>query len=63
VPKVVGLRLAVAKTRVRRARCSVGRVRSARSSARRAGKVLRQSPSPGTRLPLRSRVNLVVGRR
>jgi beta-lactam-binding protein with PASTA domain len=41
----------------------VGRVRSARSPSRRVGKVLRQSPRAGTRLPLRSRVNLVVGRR
>jgi len=61
VPNVVGLRLASARLRIRRAHCSVGRVRRARS--RRVGRVLAQSPRPGTRRPAGTPVRLVVGRR
>jgi Tol biopolymer transport system component len=61
VPRVIGLRLATARTRIRRANCRVGRVRRARS--RRVGRVLSQSPRAGTRRPRGTRVTLVVGRR
>jgi peptide/nickel transport system substrate-binding protein len=61
VPRVVGQRLAAARARIRRAHCTVGRVRSARSSRRR-GRVVSQRPRPGTRLPRGGRVNLVVSR-
>jgi len=58
---VIGLRLGKAKTRIRRARCSVGRVRRARS--RRAGRVIRQTPRPGLFKRRGYPVKLVVGRR
>jgi beta-lactam-binding protein with PASTA domain len=58
---VIGLRLARAKTKIRRARCSVGRVRRARS--RLVGRVIGQSPQGGARKPRGFRVTLVVGRR
>ena len=61
VPRVIGLRLAKAKTRIRKVRCSVGRVRRARFG--RVGRVIGQSPRPGRRLARGTRVNLVVGRR
>jgi hypothetical protein len=61
VPRVIGMRLLRAKARIRRAGCSVGRVRGARS--RRVGRVIRQSPRAGMRLARGARVNLVVGRR
>ena len=61
VPRVVGLRLAKAKARIRKAHCSVGRIR--RMSSRRVGRVIKQSPRPGARRPRGARVNLVVGRR
>jgi Tol biopolymer transport system component len=61
VPKVVGLRLATARKRIRRARCSVGRVRRVRSTRR--NRVLAQFPRAGTRGPRGTRVRLVVGRR
>ena len=61
VPRVVGLRLATARTRIRRANCRVGRVRRARS--RRVGRVLSQSPRAGLTRARGTRVNLVVGRR
>jgi FG-GAP-like repeat/PASTA domain len=61
VPRVVDMNLAKATRRIRRAHCSVGRVKRARS--RRVHRVLRQSPRPRTRLRRGARVNLVVGRR
>jgi hypothetical protein len=61
VPKVVGLRLAAAKTKIRRAHCAVGKTRRKRS--KRVGRVLSQSPRAGTRRPRGAKVNLVVGRR
>ena len=61
VPKVVGLRIAAARTKIGRANCAVGKTRLKRST--RPGRVLSQSPRPGTRLARASKVNLVVGRR
>jgi len=61
VPRVVGLRLATARSRIRRANCAVGRIRRTRSS--RVGRVLGQSPRPGARRPRGTRVDLLVGRR
>jgi Ca2+-binding RTX toxin-like protein len=61
VPKLIGLRLATARVRIRRAHCSVGRVSRRRSS--RVGRVLRQSPRPGSIRRRGARINLVVGKR
>jgi beta-lactam-binding protein with PASTA domain len=61
VPRVVGLTLGRAKTKIRRANCSVGRIRRARS--RRVGRVISQSPRPGTVKRRGFPVKLVVGRR
>jgi PASTA domain len=60
VPRVVGLTLARAKTRIRRANCRVGRVRRVRRG--RPGRVLSQSPRAGTIKPRGFAVRLVVGR-
>src|SRR6266540_199853 len=60
VPRVIGLRLAPAKTKIRRAHCSVGRIRRVRRG--RPGRVLSQSPRPGTVKPRGFPVKLVVGR-
>lgn len=61
VPRVIGLRLAAAKTRIRHASCALGQVRRVEADKERVGRVLRQRPRPGARLPHRARVNLVVG--
>ena len=62
VPRVIGMRLAVARKRIARAHCGVGRVRRARAAARRAGKVIRQSPKAGAVRTRGAKVSLVVGR-
>jgi hypothetical protein len=61
VPRVVGLRLFRARTRIRRANCSVGRIRRVRSRAAR-GRVVRQWPRAGTRLRRGARVTLRISR-
>ncbi|HMI99852.1 MAG TPA: PASTA domain-containing protein [Gaiellaceae bacterium] len=62
VPRVIGQRLATARARIRRAHCSVGRIRRVRS-LRRRGRVISQSPRPEARRSRGARVNLAVGRR
>jgi peptide/nickel transport system substrate-binding protein len=64
VPNVIGLRLPTARSRIKRAHCSVGRVRTTRTTrARAVGRVLKQQPRPRTLLRRGGKVNLVVGRR
>jgi hypothetical protein len=61
VPRVVGLKLKTAKTRIRRANCRVGRVRT-KHAAKKRGRVLSQSPRPRRTRPSGARVSLTVGR-
>ena len=61
VPRLAMLRLAAARSAIRRAGCSLGRVRKAHSRVAR-GRVVAQSPRAGRRLPSRARVNLIVSR-
>jgi len=61
VPRVIGMTLRRARAVIRARHCSVGRVTRVRS--RRVGRVIRQSPRGGTRLPRGGRVSLGVGRR
>jgi uncharacterized delta-60 repeat protein len=61
VLRVIGLRLTRARTRIRRAHCSVGRIRRARS--RRVGRVIAQNPRAGKVRRRGFPVKLVVGSR
>ncbi|MGH2921863.1 MAG: S8 family serine peptidase, partial [Gaiellaceae bacterium] len=61
VPRLRGARLAVAKARIRRAGCTVGRVRSSRSRMRR-DRVIAQRPAPGRRVSRGTKVNLTASR-
>src|SRR4029453_3082195 len=63
VPRVIGMRLAVARKKIGRANCNTGRVRRARSAKTRVGKVLSQSPKAGAVRKRGTKVTLVVGRR
>jgi Tol biopolymer transport system component len=63
VPRVIGMRLAVARKKIGNANCLVGRVRRARAAKTRVGKVLSQSPKAGAVRKRGTKVNLVVGRR
>jgi Tol biopolymer transport system component len=61
VPPVAGKELGDARTRIRRASCTVGRLRYVRS-ARPRGRVLAQRPQPRSERMIGSRVSLVVSR-
>ena len=61
VPRLRGATLAAARSRIRRAGCSVGSVRRARSRLRR-GRVVAQRPAAGRRVSLRGRVNVPLSR-
>jgi Tol biopolymer transport system component len=63
VPRVIGLRLAVARKKIGTANCLVGWVHRARAAKTRVGKVLSQSPKAGAVRKRGTKVNLVVGRR
>jgi uncharacterized repeat protein (TIGR01451 family) len=62
VPKVVGLTLAKAKAKIRKAHCGVGKIKKKVSSRKKKGRVLTQKPKPGKTLPAGSKVNLTVGK-
>jgi beta-lactam-binding protein with PASTA domain len=61
VPRVIGMTLARARSRIRARHCRVGRVRRVHST--RVGRVIKQTPRPGTVRARGTKVNLVVGRR
>jgi uncharacterized repeat protein (TIGR01451 family) len=62
VPKVVGLKLAKAKAKIRGAHCGVGKIKKKFSSRKKKGRVLGQKPKPGKTLTGGSKVNLTVGK-
>jgi uncharacterized delta-60 repeat protein len=62
VPNVRGKTLRAARSKLRKARCKVGKVRRRPSSTIRRGRVISQSPRPGSTLPNGGKVNLVLSR-
>jgi uncharacterized delta-60 repeat protein len=62
VPNALGKALAVARTRIQRAGCSVGRVTRKRSNRVKKGRVISQSPKPGKTVPNAAKVKLVVSK-
>jgi len=62
VPRVVGNPLTRAWRRLVAAHCHLGEVRREKAAKKRRGRVLRQHPVAGKRLPSDARVNLTVGR-
>ena len=62
VPKVIGLKLARAKSKLARAHCRAGNVTRKFSSTKKRGKVIGQKPKAGKTLPGGSKVKLTVGK-
>jgi uncharacterized repeat protein (TIGR01451 family) len=62
VPKVIGKKLAPAKSRIKAAHCRVGKITKKKSSKKKKGRVLAQSPKPGKTLPAGAKVKLTVGK-
>ena len=61
VPRLRGATLAVARSRIGRAGCSVGTVRQTRNRLKR-GRVVSQRPAAGRRVSLRGRVSVTLSR-
>jgi hypothetical protein len=61
VPRIVGLRLSLAKARLRHAQCSLGRVRKVHSKTKK-GRVVSQNRAPGIHIAPGSYVNVKVGK-
>jgi hypothetical protein len=62
VPKVIGLKLAKAKSKLAKAHCRAGKVTRKFSSTKKKGKVIGQTPKAGKTLPAGSKVKLTVGK-
>ena len=62
VPNVRGKKLARAKSTIRKARCSVGKITRKPSKRSKKGRVLSQRPKAGLTLAVGGKVNLVVGK-
>jgi beta-lactam-binding protein with PASTA domain len=62
VPNVLGRPVATAVSRLVRAHCAPGRLTRVPSPAGKKGKVLAVRPRPGTVLPNRAKVGLVIGK-
>ncbi len=60
VPKVSGLKLAVAKPAIMKANCAVGTITRKTSKTVKMGYVISQAPAAGRKLPVGTKVNLVV---
>jgi hypothetical protein len=62
VPNVVGLKLTKAKTNIRAAHCSVGRITKKKAKPAKRGRVLSQTPKHGRTLPNGAKVSLRIGK-
>jgi hypothetical protein len=62
VPNVVGKKLAKARASIKKRHCKVGHVRYVKSTRKKKGKVLRESPRPGKQLGNSAQINLWLGR-
>lgn len=62
VPRVLGLRLAKARVRIRSRRCRLGKITRKRTTKAKRGRVLAQSPAPSRHLGNHAKVKLTVGR-
>jgi hypothetical protein len=62
VPRLVGEKLRTAKSKLKAAGCTLGRVTKRKASAKKVGKVLAQGSKPGTTLRAGAAVKLTVGK-
>lgn len=62
VPNVLGKKLGIARTTIKKRHCKLGRVSYVKSTKKKKGKVLRESPAAGRRLGYNAKVRLWLGR-
>jgi PASTA domain/IPT/TIG domain len=61
VPKLKGKKLKASKKKLKKADCRTGKVKKRKGATGSSGKVVKQSPKPGTILPPGARVKLTLG--
>jgi beta-lactam-binding protein with PASTA domain len=61
VPRLKGKKLGAAKIVIRKAHCSVGKVKKVKSTRKHRNRVLSQHPKPGTHLRNGAKIALTVG--
>jgi hypothetical protein len=62
VPNVIGMKLTAAKTKIKARQCRLGKVTYVKSTKRKKGRVIKESPKAGRRLGNSSKVNLTLGK-
>jgi thermitase len=62
VPNVIGAKLAKAKSKIKARHCRTGKVRYIKSTKKKKGKVLRETPKGGKHLANSAKVNLWLGK-
>jgi subtilisin family serine protease len=62
VPNVIGSKLGTASAKIKARHCRVGKVAYLKSTKKRKGKVILESPKPGKHLKRNAKVNLWLGR-
>jgi subtilisin family serine protease len=62
VPNVIGSKLGAARARIKARHCRVGKVAYRKSTRKKKGRVVRESPAPGKHLGGKAAVNLWLGR-
>jgi hypothetical protein len=62
VPKVIGMRLPAASAKIRSRKCRVGKLTYVKSTRKKKGRVLKETPAAGRRLGNSAKVNLTLGR-
>lgn len=61
VPRLTGTKLKVVRRKLRNARCTLGTVTTTNGATLGTGKVVKQTPKPGTALAPKSRVSVTLG--
>jgi hypothetical protein len=62
VPNVIGAKLATAQARIKARNCRVGKLTYVKSTKKKKGKVIRESPNPGKHLGSNAKVDLWLGK-
>jgi beta-lactam-binding protein with PASTA domain len=62
VPNVIGMKLVPARAKIKSRKCRLGKLTYVKSTARKKGRVLKESPKAGRRLGSNAKVNLTLGK-
>jgi beta-lactam-binding protein with PASTA domain len=61
VPNVIGMRLAKARAKITSRKCRLGKLTYVKSTRKKKGRVLKETPKAGRRLGTNAKVALTIG--